>query len=329
VFIDFYATDAYGNVGHNPLNSASITVKDFAAPVVSPPANITIPSDSGLGVFNSNAVITAFLAGATATDNVDGAIAQANINNDAPQVFAIGTTKVTFFADDAQGNRGYASANVTVWDAQAPVVYLPTPADIVLSADTAAGLPLTDPYVQQYIHAVIALDDYEGARSVSNDAPATFALNQKVNITFTAIDAYGNTGTAVGSITAIDDTPPVLTTPADISVLATSALGTDAGNALIQAFLNAAKATDNVDGTISVFNDAPTVFPIGTTKVTFYADDASGNRSLGSASVEVTAGSGGTPDAASCLIGGSQPTYWPWLCLGLLVMGAGFKRKRD
>ncbi len=331
VFIDFYATDAYGNVGHNPLNSASITVKDFAAPVITPPADITIPSTSGLGVFNSNAAIVAFLAGATATDNVDGVITVASTNNDAPQIFAVGTTTVTFFVDDAQGNRGYANAKVTVWDAQAPTVYLPTPSALTLSAETSAGLPVSDPYVQQFINAVIALDDYEGSRTVSNDAPANFALNATVDITFTATDTYGNVGTAVGSITVVDDTPPTLTVPSDISVLATSALGTDLSNALIQTFLAGASATDNVDTSVTVFNDAPSVFPIGTTKVTFFADDAGGNRSIGSASVKVTTGSGGTPDAASCIVGsssGGQSGGWAWMSLLMLMMGVRITRKR-
>jgi hypothetical protein len=329
VFIDFYATDAYGNVGHNPFHSASITVKDFAPPVITPPADIVIPSTSGLGVFNSNPAVVTFLAGATATDNVDGTISVTSTNNDAPQIFPIGTTTVTFFADDAQGNRGYTSAKVTVWDAQAPVVYLPTPSALTLSAATASGLPVSDPYVQQFINAVIALDDYEGTRTVSNNAPANFGLNTTVNITFTATDTYGNVGTAVGSITVIDDTPPILTTPSNISVLATSALGTEISNPLIQTFLAGATATDNVDASVTVFNDAPSVFPIGTTKVTFFADDVGGNRSIGSASVEVTTGSGGTPDAASCLVGSSGRTSWVWMSLLMLVMGMRIYQKRS
>ena len=115
--------------------------------------------------------------------------------------------------------------------------------------------------------------------------------------------------------------------PSDISVLATSALGTEISNPLIQAFLASATATDNVDTSVTVFNDAPSVFPIGITKVTFFADDAGGNRSIGSASVEVTAGSGGTPDAASCLAGSSNQTGWAWLSLVMLVLGARITRK--
>ncbi len=327
VFIDFYATDVYGNVGHNPLNSASITVKDFAPPVITPPADIVIPSTSGLGVFNSNTAIVAFLAGASATDNVDGAITVVSTNNDAPQVFPIGTTTVTFFVDDAQGNRGYASAKVTVWDAQAPIVYLPIPSALTLSAETASGLSVNDPYVQQFINAVVALDDYEGARTVSHNAPANFSLNTKVDITFTATDTYGNVGTAIGSITVIDDTPPILTVPNDISVLATSALGTELSNPLIQTFLAGATATDNVDTSVTVFNDAPSVFPIGTTKVTFFADDVGGNRSIGSASVEVITGSGGTPDAANCLVGRGNSVSWAWLSLVMLILGTRLTRK--
>ena len=56
--------------------------------------------------------------------------------------------------------------------------------------------------------------------------------------------------------------------------------GTPATIAAIASFLDQASASDNVDGTVSVSNDAPTIFPLGLTTVTFSASDAAGNEAL-------------------------------------------------
>jgi hypothetical protein len=61
--------------------------------------------------------IAAFLAGASATDNCDPSV---SIADDAPSVFGLGTTTVTFTAEDAAGNTQGCSANVIVADTTPP-----------------------------------------------------------------------------------------------------------------------------------------------------------------------------------------------------------------
>jgi HYR domain len=61
--------------------------------------------------------VSAFLAGATATDAIDPA---PTITNDAPSLFPNGATMVHFTATDASGNAASCSALVTVRDTTPP-----------------------------------------------------------------------------------------------------------------------------------------------------------------------------------------------------------------
>ena len=82
------------------------------------------------------------------------------------------------------------------------------------------------------------------------------------------VSATGSTtlesNTATGSTTK-DTVGPVVSAPADITVAAADADGTPATDSEIAAFLAAASAVDAGDGVVSVSNDAPAVFPLGTT----------------------------------------------------------------
>jgi hypothetical protein len=84
-----------------------------------------------------------------------------------------------------------------------------------------------------------------------------------------------------------DTTPPVITCPADIQVGQTGPDGTPATHPAIAAFLSGATASDDLDPAPIVTNDAPAVFPPGTTSVTFTARDASGNHAECAANVSV------------------------------------------
>ena len=80
--------------------------------------------------------------------------------------------------------------------------------------------------------------------------------------------------------TAGDTTPPVITCPGDITVVAMSPEGVSVDDERIQTFLAGATATDDCDEPeeIIITNDAPSVFlPRDTVVVTFTATDTSGN----------------------------------------------------
>jgi hypothetical protein len=79
-----------------------------------------------------------------------------------------------------------------------------------------------------------------------------------------------------------DTTPPVISTPGNIALTATSASGTVATFTVT--------ATDDVDGLItpSVVPPSGSLFPVGTTTVTATATDAAGNTATASFTVSVT-----------------------------------------
>ena len=96
----------------------------------------------------------------------------------------------------------------------------------------------------------------------------TFPLGT-TEVHWTAIDANGNSATtSTQLVTIVDTTPPQVTDPADITTEATAVLTpVDIGQAT---------ATDIFD-IVSITNDAPAEFPLGTTEVHWTAIDANGN----------------------------------------------------
>jgi hypothetical protein len=90
----------------------------------------------------------------------------------------------------------------------------------------------------------------------------------------------GGSDSSTAQPPTVDTSAPVLSAPESISVAAQSSAGISASESAIADFLNAVVATDNVDSSVSVTNDAPAVFPLGLTSVTFSASDRAGNEAL-------------------------------------------------
>lgn len=249
-------TNVNWTVSDNYGNSASaiqkVTVIDTENPAITTPANVTVFANVG------QAYATGVnLGAASATDNVG-----ATITNNAPTQFIIGTTTVTWTATDAAGNSATATQIVTVIDNQAPQISAPATVTVNTNAGQAyaTGVSLGSPSVT---------DNAPGS-TYTNNAPLQFPWGT-TSITWTATDASGNTATATQLVIVVDTEVPVITAPANVSVSiappATSASGVVLGTPVYG---------DNVPGA-TVSNNAPSVFPLGTTVVTWTATDASGN----------------------------------------------------
>ncbi|MBI5118463.1 PxKF domain-containing protein, partial [Candidatus Poribacteria bacterium] len=131
-----------------------------------------------------------------------------------------------------------------------------------------------------------------------------------------------------GADPVCDDTvPPAITCPANIQVDLECG-GTPSSSVAIHAFLNAATATDNVDGAVPVTNNAPGIFTPGVTVVTFTATDSSGNTSSCQASVHVKYVYSGilqpiNADGSSVFkIGRAVPVKFKLYCSGTTPVGA-------
>jgi hypothetical protein len=199
---------------------------------------------------------------------------------------------------------------VVVQDTSAPVVTVP--AAITVNATSSSGAVVT--------FTSSALDTVDGALGATC-VPASgskFAVGT-TTVTCSATDAHHNTGSASFTVTvrAVDQQPPVVTAPPTLGVPATNANGARASEwPQLAAWLSAATARDAVDPSPTALPPllgstviAPTtLFPIGTSTVTFRFRDASGN--VGSATSKVTV-SLGTPKiairiAASGSLGGTR-----------------------
>jgi subtilisin-like proprotein convertase family protein len=244
------ATDSSGNAASA---SFTVTVVDTTPPVLTVPAGGWVEATGPDG-----AVVT---YSASATDVADGVL----IPTCAPlsgSTFALGETTVACSATDASGNIATASFTVSVQDTTAPLVTVPD--DLWVEATGPDGAVAS--------YAASATDAVDGTLTPSCAPPsgAVFPLGT-TTVTCTATDTAGNTGSEFLIVIVVDTTPPALTVPATISVLATSPAGA------VVTFT--ASASDTVDGTLAPTCDPPSgsTFRIGTTTVTCTATDNAGN----------------------------------------------------
>ncbi len=109
------ATDLSGNAA---TCSQSINVVDTQGPVITVPANITVPNDAGL----CSAVVNLIPATATDCDPAPYVSGARSDSQPLSAAYPVGTTTITWTATDACGNSSTASQAVTVTDAEAPVI---------------------------------------------------------------------------------------------------------------------------------------------------------------------------------------------------------------
>ncbi|MEK9628316.1 MAG: HYR domain-containing protein [Nitrospinota bacterium] len=255
--VTFQATDPTGNIGTVSFN---ITVVDNEDPVITVSADISADTDAGL----ATAVVN--YTAPTATDNVPGVTVTQIAGLSSGATYPLGTTTNTFRATDAAGNTADASFTVTVVDNEIPVV----------TAPSNVSFEATGPQTTVAIGTATASDNV-GVVTITSDAPATFPVGS-TTVTWTAADAAGNTGTATQTVTITDTTAPVITAPAKVTEEAT---GPQTPVAIGQA-----TATDAV-GPVTITNDAPASYPVGTTTVTWTATDAYNNSSTATQLVTV------------------------------------------
>ncbi len=241
--VTWTATDAAGN---SASSKQVVTVQDTTRPRVNAPSDVTAEATS----ISENNVI---LGDATVTDN--GEIK--SITNDAPSIFPIGITIVTWTVTDASGNAATDTQKVEIIDTTAPVITAPD--DVIFEATSS-----TDNQVS--IGQATASDIQDV--TITNDAPSTFPLGETI-VTWTATDAQGNWSTAKQTITVVDRTAPSIVLPEDVTAEATSP---DHNVVSI-----GEAAAEDVIGISSITNNEPPEFPFGKSVVTWTATDTSGN----------------------------------------------------
>jgi len=237
------------------------TPTDITPPVIIPPANITQEATSLLS--------PVALGAASVSDNVStGLRAIAS----PPGPYPLGVTTVIWSATDAAGNVGTATQTVSLVDTTPPVITAPAAVTANSSAGQAIAVAIGQATASDAILPV----------SISSNAPTVFPIGV-TKVIWTATDAHGNSATTsqLVTVTAIDSTAPVVTSPASVAAEATAAITPVA--------LGTATATDAVSGALAVSNNAPPAgFPVGVTTVTYTATDAAGNVGTATQTVSIT-----------------------------------------
>lgn len=194
----------------------------------------------------------------------------------APSVIADVAAVFQLNVTDDKGDIHSDSVSVTITNplfnnSVKPIVT--APADITVEA-TATTTPIS----AAVLGAGTAVDDVEGALATTSDAPASFPLGINT-VTWSATDTAGNTGTATQVVTIVDTVPPSITPPADAGVQSDTPVSISIGTASVS----------DIFGPVSISNDAPSLFPVGVTTVTWTATDANGNSATATQAITVTA----------------------------------------
>lgn len=260
------ATDAAGNTASC---SFTVTVNDTQAPSITCPANIVRSNDLN----QCGATVTYTLP--TFSDNCPGAVLTQIGGLASGAFYPIGVTTNTFRVTDAVGNSSTCSFTVTVNDTQFPVIACP--ANITVNnINNQCGAPVTFPNIT-------ATDNCPGVvvTFVSGMASGSFFPVGVTTIVYRATDASGNSVTCGFTITVRDTQKPSITCPPSI------VRNNDWNfcSATIP-FIGTSLVSDNC-GIGAQSNNAITVYPVGTTVVTFNVTDVNGNTNSCTMTVKV------------------------------------------
>jgi hypothetical protein len=115
--------------------------------------------------------------------------------------YPLGSTLVTLTATDSDNLSDSCQATIKVVDLEPPVLQN-VPAPIQVEQTALAGTPVIVPLPT-------ATDNCGGLLPVTSDAPAVFPLGV-TTVTFTVLDASGNSAMATTTVTVVDTTPPTI-----------------------------------------------------------------------------------------------------------------------
>lgn len=250
--------------GLSASDSQIIAVLDNLPPTITAPSNISISAAAGQCY-----AVNVYLGEPAALDNCNAA----SVSSNAPDTFNVGSTIVTWTVTDLSGNTASDVQTVTVTENVPPLIVAPS--DITVQTDAnscfATNVSLSNPSVS----------DNCSTPSVTNNAPLSFPIGTTV-VQWTAIDLSGNISTDSQLVTVIDTIPPMVIAPANINQLLN-------GSQCALTGLNIGSPTvfDNC-GIQSVTNNAPGIFTIGTTTVTWIVSDSVGNQTMVTQQVTLT-----------------------------------------
>lgn len=257
--VTWTVTDASGNTA---TDTQTVVVTDVTAPTITAPEDITVSA-------NANCAVSGVALGTPVTDDN---CTVANLSNNAPTAFPMGTTTVIWTVTDAAGIATTAVQEVTVIDDSAPIVTAPAAVEIrANNSCNALNVPLGTP---------VSSDNCSIA-STTHNAPQAFPIGN-TTVLWTVTDTAGNSTTVSQTVTVIDTIAPQAITR-DLTVLLDAT-----GNASITAnMVNNASADNCVIAGMSIDISSFDCTNVGANVVTLTVTDESGNTSQNTAIVTV------------------------------------------
>uniref|UniRef100_UPI00248FCC6E HYR domain-containing protein n=1 Tax=Aquimarina aggregata TaxID=1642818 RepID=UPI00248FCC6E len=269
------ATDASGN---NDTCSFTVTINDSKAPTI-----IDLPLNVNINTTINSCTRTITWTEPTASDNCS---IQNLTQTSSPTTglingsdFPVGTTIITYTAQDTNGNSISESFNITVVDNQNPQINCPSN----ITQNSTIGICGS---VVTYTPPT-GSDNCPGSTTLQIaglPSGATFPVGTTTN-TFEITDAAGNSTTCSFDITITDiENPTIVNLPTNII----QNNDFDSCGAIVN--WTEPTAADNCSGSSSIQtsgNSNGSFFPIGDTVVTYTATDTSGNSINGSFTITI------------------------------------------
>jgi hypothetical protein len=262
--VTYRATDAAGKTAICSFKVTITESDDNEKPVISDcPIDIAVSTDPN----NCNALVN--WTAPSATDNSGSVTLTSNF--EPGSIFPVGITQVIYTATDMAGNQSICSFNVTVTDAELPVIT--TNGDQNLNAE--AGLCAASFTTTATASDNCSVDDPTGVRSDGQLLTDPYPVGE-TTITWNVSDVNGNAAEVViQTITVIDNQLPVITSNGDQN------LNAEAG--LCEAsFTATASAMDNcsVGDPTGVRSDGQLLtdpYSVGITTITWTVTDINNN----------------------------------------------------
>jgi uncharacterized repeat protein (TIGR01451 family) len=265
--------------------TVTVTGTDTTPPVLTAPPNISVTTSE------CSVLLDDELGVATADDPDCGGSAVSISRTGIPQiacptpqnpnqtcdsfVFPTGTTIITYTATNSSGLTATAQQTVTVTESPAIPPTITAPADVTLftgAGATSCGVTVAN--LDATLGTATASDNCPGVVVTRIGVPAgnVFPVGT-TTVTYRATDRSGNIGEDTQVVTVVDNTPPAISCPANITLEPSCPTGAIAT-------WTPPVGTDNCPGatTERTAGGAPgSVFSIGTTTVTYAVTDAHGN----------------------------------------------------
>jgi len=267
----------------------TVTVNDVTPPTIGqPPTTVSADASCQFTIPDYSSFVSDNCA-CTSSDTSDSCDNHSLVVTQSPlpgTVVGLGTHAISISANDGSSNNGGAgnsttlNFNLNVVDTTPPTISCP--ANITTSADHDSCSAIVNPGTPTATDNCDSSVTINGTRSDGQPLTAAYPVGV-TSITWTATDDANNSSSCTQTITVNDTQPPVISCPANIVLEPSCPLGAVAN-------WTPPVGTDNCPGTTTTRTAGPapdSVFPIGTTTVTYTATDAHGNSTSCSFTVTV------------------------------------------